>query len=319
MNLQHLRYAAEIEKTGSITRAAKNLYMGQPNLSRAIKELEGEIGITIFRRTAQGVEPTPMGGQFLGYAKTILSQVDELESLYKPQNRQEFRFAVSVPRATYISIAFTDFLNAAAKNTPMSVHFKETSSMIAIHDVVSGDSGLAIIRYQNIYEEYYLTFLKNLRLRSEPLWEYKMCLLMGENHPLASAADIPYHLLDGFIEIVHGDFQVPSLSVSEISPEARMKSGKKCIYIYERGSQYNLLQRVPGTYMWVSPIPYHILAENHLILKECSVSTMVNRDVVVYKEDHNLTSAEREFLAHVRKNITPSAGNTVSHGESSEA
>ena len=71
MNLLHLKYAVEIEKTGSITKAANNLFMGQPNLSKAIKELENEIGITIFRRTTKGVAPTEKGGEFLGYAKAV--------------------------------------------------------------------------------------------------------------------------------------------------------------------------------------------------------------------------------------------------------
>ena len=138
MNLSQLRYVVEVEKTGSITKAAKQLYMGQPNLSKAIRELESEVGITIFRRTAQGVEPTPIGAQFLSYAKTILSQVDELESFYKPQWEKEFRFDVSVPRATYISVAFTDFLQDVPKEVPLAVHFKETSSMGAITDVANG-------------------------------------------------------------------------------------------------------------------------------------------------------------------------------------
>ena len=61
MNTQYLRYAVEVEKTGSITRAAQNLYMGQPNLSKAIRQLEQDIGITIFNRTAKGVEVTRKG------------------------------------------------------------------------------------------------------------------------------------------------------------------------------------------------------------------------------------------------------------------
>ena len=79
MNTQHMKYVVEVEKTGSITKAAHNLYMGQPNLSKAIKELENELGIAIFRRTAKGVEPTRKGAEFLTYAKTILAQIDELE------------------------------------------------------------------------------------------------------------------------------------------------------------------------------------------------------------------------------------------------
>ena len=80
MNLQQLRYAVEVEKTSSITQAAKNLYMGQPNLSKSIKELEQDLGITIFTRNAKGVEPTSMGLQFLRYAHEILDKVDELSS-----------------------------------------------------------------------------------------------------------------------------------------------------------------------------------------------------------------------------------------------
>ena len=83
-NIQHLRYAVEVEKTGSISRAAENLFMGQPHLSKAIRELEEDMNITIFNRTSKGVVPTPQGAQFLEYARNILMQIDELESLYKP-------------------------------------------------------------------------------------------------------------------------------------------------------------------------------------------------------------------------------------------
>ena len=65
MNLQLLEYAVEVEKTGSITQAAENLYMNQPHLSRAIKELEKEMGIQIFSRTRRGIVPTEVGEEFL--------------------------------------------------------------------------------------------------------------------------------------------------------------------------------------------------------------------------------------------------------------
>ena len=76
MNTLHFKYAVEIEKTRSITQAAENLYMAQPNLSKAIKELENNLGITIFRRTSKGVIPTDQGLKFLEYAKQILIQID---------------------------------------------------------------------------------------------------------------------------------------------------------------------------------------------------------------------------------------------------
>ena len=109
-NIQHLRYAVEVAKTGSISRAAENLFMGQPHLSKAIRELEEDMNITIFRRTPKGVEPTEQGEQFLEYARRILEQVDELESLYKPSGVK--KFSLSLPRASYAAFAFSEFAAA---------------------------------------------------------------------------------------------------------------------------------------------------------------------------------------------------------------
>ena len=72
MNILHLKYAVEIAKTKSISRAAENLYMGQPNLSRAIKELEDNLNITIFNRNSKGITITPEGEEFLQYARRII-------------------------------------------------------------------------------------------------------------------------------------------------------------------------------------------------------------------------------------------------------
>ena len=83
MNISHLRYAVEVEKTGSITRAAENLYMGQPNLSKAIKELENSVGITLFRRTYHGVSPTAKGKVFLDQAREVLSKIQEMAFVNK--------------------------------------------------------------------------------------------------------------------------------------------------------------------------------------------------------------------------------------------
>ena len=103
MNIQYLKYAIEVEKNKSISKAAKNLYMGQPNLSRAIKELEDSLGIVIFERTSKGIAVTPNGEEFLQYAKRILSQIDELEEIYKTGKSDKQQFSACVPRAGYIA------------------------------------------------------------------------------------------------------------------------------------------------------------------------------------------------------------------------
>ena len=97
MNLMHLKYVVEIDKTRSISKAAENLYMGQPNLSRSIKELEQSLQITIFKRTPKGIEVTPDGEEFIQYAKKILADVETVEKKYtqKEKHKEKFHFRAS--------------------------------------------------------------------------------------------------------------------------------------------------------------------------------------------------------------------------------
>ena len=125
MNLLHFKYAVEIAKTKSISKAAENLFMGQPNLSRAIKELEESLGIIIFNRTPKGISITPEGEEFLRYAKRIIRQVDEVEEIYKNGRKPKTRFSACVPRATYLSHAFTEFAKHINDNSPADFFYKE--------------------------------------------------------------------------------------------------------------------------------------------------------------------------------------------------
>lgn len=301
MNITYLRYAVEIQKTQSITKAAHNLFMGQPNLSKAIKELEQEIGISLFRRTSRGVVPTQKGEEFLKYASTILSQVDELESLYCKPDREPVRFNVSVPRATYVSVAFAEFAQRFQNEKQLQLSMKETSSLGAVNDVASGDSEIAVVRWQKIYEDYYIHLLRENELHFDVIWEFSLCLLMNEKNPLASLPQVPYHMLDGYTEITQGDFQLPSLAFSKIKKTAGFSSPPKRISIYDRGSQYDLLQRMTNSYMWVSPIPQEILKQHHLVTRSCPLSDVINKDVIIYPKGKKPGTIGAAFIDTIYK------------------
>lgn len=303
MNLSHLRYILEVEKTKSITRAAQNLYMGQPNLSKAIKELENELNIIIFKRTAKGVEPTRQGAEFLGYAKTILSQVDELESMYKPHHNPVTKLNLSVPRASYLTTAFACYLASADRDAHLSVRYRETGSIEAVNDVTSGESDLGIIRYQDIYESYFLNLAKNNWLQVEPLRQFRLRLILAEDHPLAAMKEIPYHMLDGYTEIIHGDFQVPSLPLTEVKKTAEFQAANKKIYVFDRGSHLDLLERVPETFMWVSPMPADILAQHRLVQRDCIPQGSLTTDAFIYPVDTVLAPACQEFMQFLKKEV----------------
>ena len=81
MNILHMKYAVEVARIGSINKAAEQLYIAQPNLSRCIKELEADLGIVIFDRTFKGMKLTPDGEEFIHYAQKVLSQIDDIENI----------------------------------------------------------------------------------------------------------------------------------------------------------------------------------------------------------------------------------------------
>lgn len=296
MNITHLKYAVEVEKTGSITKAADHLFMGQPNLSKAIRELEESIGITIFKRTPKGVVPTGRGKEFLSYAKTILMQIEQMEALYKPSDKQKMNFNISVPRASYITYAFTHFMKTIDLSQAMEINFKETNSMEAIRNILEYEYHLGIIRYPMIYEKYFMHLLSDKGFHTKTIWEFEYLALFSKAHPLAKQETLSLEDLCPYIELVHGDLTVPSLSDSEIKKDLQGVHTQKHILVYERGSQFDLLHELPLTYMWVSPLPDELLKRYGLVQRRCHLMEHKNKDVLIYPKNHKLSALEEGFL-----------------------
>ena len=249
MNILHLKYAVEVAKAGSLSKAA--LYMNQPNLSRAIKELEASLGITIFGRSAKGVYVTPEGEEFLGYARKILSQIDEVEAIYKSGAPVRQRFSISVPRASYISAAFAQFSKRLGPERA-EIFYKETNAMRVIRNILTADYKLGILRYASNYDKYFKEMLDEKGLTGELVTEFHYVLLMNEKHPLAGKETISFADLRPFIEIAHADPYVPSLPLSTVKKEELPDDIDRRIFVFERASQFELLAGNLSAYMWVS-------------------------------------------------------------------
>jgi len=301
MNLTFLRYAVEVEKTGSISLAARNLYLGQPNVSKAIKELEHSLGITIFKRTPRGVLPTPKGEEFLHYAKTILSQIDELENMFKDENSERVSFHVAVPRAAYVTAAFAEFAGQADPGRGVDMAFNQTSSMDAIDRVAQQEYSLGLIRYDTEYENHFLTLLGDKNLTSKPIWEMSGLLLMGEDHPLANEPVIDSHQLEECVELVYGDKVIPFLSTADARRTAFTEAQKRHINIYEHGSQYELLRNVKSSYIWTSPVPAGELERQGCIQRRCHGEVPKFKDVLIHHKEYRLKEIDKQFIACLNK------------------
>ena len=235
MNLSYLKYAVEVEKTGSITKAAQNFYMNQPHLSKIIRELERDLGCPIFDRTSRGMVPTRRGDEFLRYAKAILAQEEQIEALCVKNSERALEVSLSVPRATYISYAFTDYLKDMRAFPSVSLSYKDFTD----------------------------------------------CL-----------------------EIVQGDIQNPSFTFEAQDASATGGNSRKTISIYDRGSQFEILRQIPGSYMWTSPVPYSCLESTGLIQKRCSYPGNVHKDILVYRSGYSFSKDENEFLQCLARMIS---------------
>ena len=299
MNIIYLKYAVEVAKTCSISKAAENLYMGQPNLSRAIRELEESLGLTIFVRAPHGVKTTPEGEEFLSYAKNILRQIDEVEAVYTQGKKHRKTFSVSVPRSSYISYAFSEFASKLTEVSPVDLFYKETNAQRAINNVIDGGYNLGIIRFQTGYEQYFEQLLREKELNSELISEFSYFLLMSEEHPLAGKENISYDDLSHYTEIAHADPYVPSISMATVRKEELPDITERRIFVFERASQFDLLSKVPETFMWVSPIPDGLLEKYRLIQKRCVNNTKLYRDMLIYKKSYKLSELDKDFITEV--------------------
>lgn len=299
MNILHMKYAVEIEKTKSISQAAKNLYMAQPNLSRAIKELEEKLGITIFDRTTKGITITPKGQEFLNYSRKILKQIDDVENMFKDSYTDKQHFSISVPRASYISHAFSQFVKDVTRDKEIDLFYKETNSNRTITNLLKSDYKLGIIRYATNYETYFMQMLSEKGLAHETITEFTYVLSMSKNSPLAKIDEITFDDLTNYVEIAHADPYVPSLPLATVRKEELPDNITKRVYVFERASQYELLSTNPDTFMWVSPMPEELMKKYNLVQKKCKANSRVYRDVLIYKDGYQLTNLDKMFIQEI--------------------
>ena len=184
MTLTQLRYAIMVANSSSMNEAARNLFISQPSLSTAIKELEDEIGVELFRRTNRGISVTPEGEEFLGYARQVVEQYALIESKYVAKEQTKKKFSVSMQHYTFAVSAFVQMVKQFGMDEyEFAVH--ETRTYDVIQDVKNFKSEIGIL-YINDFNRNVLTKLfheSNLEFR--PILECSIYVYMWKGHPLA--------------------------------------------------------------------------------------------------------------------------------------
>lgn len=290
MNTQHLQYIIEIERTRSISQAAENLFIGQPNLSRILHEMEAALGYRIFERTSKGVRPTERGAIFMQHAKSILREMDSIEAL-GPRHPVANRLRICIPRAANTLDLAARYIASLPADQPLDAVIRECHVRQALDMLVNGEVELGIIRFRQEFRDYYEEQTTSRGLSFQLLDKYRYQLVMSKAHPLAGREMLSREDLNGYTEITHGDvFRIPG------EPEEKVK---RKVYCVDRMAQLGLLCTIPGSYMWVSQLSDRCLERWGLVQKRCKDNQTVYLNALVHSQQYSMSEIESGFVQFV--------------------
>ena len=243
MTLQQLKYIVTVAETGNITEAAKRLFISQPSLTNAVRELENEMQVTIFNRTNKGVVVTNEGDVFLSYARQILEQVGLLEEKYLNVKERRQRFSVSCQHYSFAVNAFVDVIKAFDANQ-YDFTLRETQTYEIIEDVSKLRSEIGILYVSSKNEEIIGKLLKQNDLEFQELFIAKPHVFIYSKHPLAERENIALEELEEYpyLSFEQGEYNSFYFSEEILSTLDR----KKNVKVRDRATLFNLVIGLNG-------------------------------------------------------------------------
>lgn len=197
MTLQQLHYAITISETGSLNKAAELLYIAQPSLTNALKELEKELGIVIFHRSGKGVSPTNDGVEFLLYARQVYNQYETLLEKYGGSGKLKKKFGVSTQHYSFVVQAFVEMVKCF-NTAEYEFSIKETRTLEVIEDVDTLRSEIGILYLCDFNRKIMTKLLKTHNLEFHKLIECNAYVYLWRGHPLANRKSIQLSQLENY-------------------------------------------------------------------------------------------------------------------------
>ena len=243
MKLQQLKYVIAVADAGSINEAAKQMFVAQPSLSSAIKELEEELGFDIFKRSSKGVSLSREGSEFVSYAKQVMEQVSNLERRFL-QDEQETNFlSVSAQHYAFAIEALIGFINEEAPER-YDYSIRECRTSEVVDDVKTFRSEIGILMTNNFNEKVMMRYFKDNHIEFIPLTTSKPHVFLSKSHPLAGKEMITMQELEEYPYLCYQQNGNDSVYFSE-EIMSNITHYQK-IYVDDRASIFNLMRGVNG-------------------------------------------------------------------------
>ncbi len=243
MTLNQLHYLITIAQTRSLNKASELLFVSQPSLTNAMKELEKELGITLFYRGGRGVTLTADGAEFLLYARQIYSQYEAVLEKYGKGESVKKKFGVSTQHYSFAVKAFVDM----AKEFDMSRYdfaIRETRTGEIIHDVSTLRSEIGILYLCDFNRKVLEKMLKNADLEFHLLIQCPTYVYLWKHHPLASQPSISLEQLQDYpcLSFEQGDNSSVYLAEEILSD----RDYPRIIHANDRATMLNLMVGLNG-------------------------------------------------------------------------
>ena len=306
MTIDLLKYMLAIRNTGSMNKAAKNLYISQPALSRAVKEVENETGILMFQRTNKGMIPTRDGKAFLDKAEHLVGEFDRFEGEYFTVNEYSSNsLLVATQRcAPVINTMVAYYMQQCRTEEYVNLAILEETTEHIISLVCSGTYQIGVLHYSSDQEDHFFHKLKAQGLEYEVLDRSPICAQVNAAHALADCKQIRAEQLTPFPHITYSDEDITGIHYCSDITQFNTNHLKKRIVIRDRGTLLKLIRETDGYYIGCdfSRFAYEELKDiRYLPLSdvEFTLNTLWIRN-----SGHELNRREERFISMLKKSFS---------------
>lgn len=291
MNLNKIYYAIEVSKTGSISKAAKNLYTSQPAISMAINDLEKELGFKIFQRSQSGTQTTSKGLEYLIKCQDLISKYKEIQRQYCSDNNDISELRISSQHFNFAVSAFMKLIEKY-KDSPFKFYLKETTSLHAINHVENDYSDLSFIYINKSYREAIFNLFKEKSLTYVSIAKVIPHVFINKDHPLANKKLIKISNLYDYPMIIYEQDD------TQILPEefVNLPNHKQIIYTQDRGTTLGLISNTNSFNVGTGCLHPSNGFSNIKTVKLENPENLSMDIGYVYKSSKNLSKLCKEYL-----------------------
>lgn len=298
MRIQQLHYLEAIIQYGSINEAAKNLYITQPSLSAALKELEQEMNVQLFLRTRTGVTLTDDGREFMTYARQILDQVDLLTTRYQKKTVHKTTFSVSAQHYAFVVHAFVELIKEIG-GEQYQFTLRETETNNILDDVANFKSELGVL-YVNAFNEKVLQKLfKAQDLIFTPLFVATPHVFVSRNNPLSKKKSVELSDLEHYPYLSYEQGEQNSFYFAEEILSTRETA--RNIKVSDRATMFNFMNGLNG-YTLASGIISSELNDDKIVAIPLNVPDTMTLGYLTHRQT-SLSANGQKYLALLKDHI----------------